>query len=106
MIIFVALCTVLGLVALKKVGGKAENYFVAGRSLSLPVLAATLAGQVPRALHMASVHPRPRTHADLTPTRRHPSFPHSRSLRTFARCPLAQGIDGSGTMGSALGRRA
>ncbi|EOD41976.1 hypothetical protein EMIHUDRAFT_194620 [Emiliania huxleyi CCMP1516] len=46
-IIFVALCTVLGLVALKKVGGKAENYFVAGRSLSLPVLAATLAGQTP-----------------------------------------------------------
>ena len=76
MIIFVALCTVLGLVALKKVGGKAENYFVAGRSLSLPVLAATLAGQVPRALHM-------RTHADLTPTRRHPSLLPSFALFTY-----------------------
>ena len=74
MIIFVALCTVLGLVALKKVGGKAENYFVAGRSLSLPVLAATLAGQVPRALHMASEAPHARRPDANSQTPLLPSF--------------------------------
>ena len=44
-IVFMVVCTLLGLVALMRVGKKAENYFVAGRSLNLFVVTATLGSQ-------------------------------------------------------------
>ena len=44
-LIFIIVCTLLGLLALIRVGKKAENYFVAGRSLNLFVITATLGSQ-------------------------------------------------------------
>lgn len=44
-IVFICLCGVIGVVAVLKVSGKSVNYFVAGRSLPLPVVIATLASQ-------------------------------------------------------------
>jgi len=44
-IVFMVFCAILGLAALIKVGKKAENYFVAGRSLNLFVVTATLGSQ-------------------------------------------------------------
>jgi len=44
-LIFMVICTLLGLLALVRVGKKAENYFVAGRSLNLFVVTATLGSQ-------------------------------------------------------------
>ena len=44
-LVFIIVCTLLGLLALIRVGKKAENYFVAGRSLNLFVITATLGSQ-------------------------------------------------------------
>ena len=44
-LVFIIVCSLLGLLALVRVGKKAENYFVAGRSLNLFVVTATLGSQ-------------------------------------------------------------
>ena len=44
-IVFVVLCGCIGVFAIVAVSGKSVNYFVAGRSLPLPVIVATLASQ-------------------------------------------------------------
>jgi len=44
-IVFIAFCSLIGLIAVFKVGKKTENYFVAGRSLNIFVVVATLGSQ-------------------------------------------------------------
>jgi len=44
-VVFIALCAILGLGALIQVSGKSANYFVAGRSLPLWIVVATLGSQ-------------------------------------------------------------